>query len=161
MRILTYHGVPLWRDARVLRAVAQIVVVIIVVFLVVYFVRNLFDAANERGLKLGFGFLEEEAGFPIAETVIGYTESDSFQRAFLVGVVNTLKVALLGIVAATVLGIIVGVSRLSGNWLINRIAATYIEIFRNIPLLVQLFFWYFGVFLLLPVVQDSIHLPGP
>ncbi len=161
MRILTYRGTPLWRDARVLRAVTQIVFVVIVVAIVVYFVRNVFEAADERGLKLGFGFLEEEAGFPIAESVIGYTESDSFRHAFIVGVVNTIKVALIGIVAATVLGLIVGVSRLSSNWLVKSITSVYVEIIRNVPLLVQLFFWYFGIFLLLPVVQESLRLPGP
>ena len=161
MRILTYRGTPLWRDARVLRAVTQIVFVVIVVAIVVYFVRNVFEAADQRGLKLGFGFLEEEAGFPIAESVIGYTESDSFRHAFIVGVVNTIKVALIGIVAATVLGLIVGVSRLSSNWLVKSITSVYVEIIRNVPLLVQLFFWYFGIFLLLPVVQESLRLPGP
>lgn len=161
MRILTYRGTPLWRDARVLRAVTQIVFVFIVVAIVVYFVRNVFEAADQRGLKLGFGFLEEEAGFPIAESVIGYTESDSFRHAFIVGVVNTIKVALIGIVAATVLGLIVGVSRLSSNWLVKSITSVYVEIIRNVPLLVQLFFWYFGIFLLLPVVQESLRLPGP
>ena len=161
MRFLTYGGVPFWRDARVLRATAQIVSVVVVVFAVVFVVGNVLDAAEKRGFSLGFGFLEEEAGFLIAESVIGYDESDSFQYAFLVGVLNTLKVALLGIVIATTLGIIVGVARLSRNWLVGKLASIYIEVFRNIPLLVQLFFWYFGVFLLLPSVQESIEWPGP
>lgn len=161
MRFLTYRGIPLWRDARVLRAVAQIVSVIVVVSVVVYLVSNVLDAADKRGLGLGYGFLQQEAGFPIAESVIKYEESDSFQYAFLVGILNTLKVALLGIVLATILGVIVGVARLSTNWLVSKIASIYIEIFRNIPLLIQLFFWYFGVLLLLPVVQDSIRGPGP
>ena len=161
MRLLTYHGIPLWRDVRVLRAVAQIVSVIVVVFLVVFLLSNVLDAADKRGLKLGFGVLDQEAGFPIAESVIEYDESDSFQYAFFVGILNTLKVALLGVVLATILGIIVGLARLSSNWLASRIASVYIETFRNIPLLVQLFFWYFGVFLLLPSVLDSIELPGP
>ena len=158
---LTYHGIPLWRDVRVLRAAAQIVSAILVVSLLVFFVGNVLDAADKRGLSLGFGFLSEEAGFPMAESVIEYRESDSFQYAFVVGILNTLKVALLGIVLATVLGFLVGVARLSSNWLVNKISSVYIEIFRNIPLLVQLFFWYFGVFLLLPPVRESVQWPGP
>lgn len=161
MRFLTYRGVPLWRDARVLRATAQIVSVLIVVFAVVFVISNVLDAADKRGFSLGFDFLGQEAGFPIGETVIEYHESDSFQFAFLLGVLNTLKVALLGIVLATILGILVGVARISSNWLVSKLASVYIEIFRNIPLLVQLFFWYFGVFLLLPTVQESFEWPGP
>ena len=161
MRLLTYHGIPLWRDVRVLRAIAQIVSVIVVVFFVVFFISNVLDAADRRGFKLGFDFLKEEAGFPIAESVIEYEESDSFQYAFFIGVLNTLKVALLGVVLATVLGITVGVARLSSNWLVSRIASVYVETFRNIPLLVQLFFWYFGVFLLLPSIRESVEWPGP
>ncbi len=161
MRLLTYHGIPLWRDARVLRAAAQIISVILVVSAVVFVLGNVFDAADKRGFALGFDFLGEDAGFPISESVIDYDESDSFQFAFLAGVLNTIKVALLGIVIATVLGIIVGVARLSSNWLVSKIAGIYVEIFRNIPLLIQLYFWYFGVFLLLPPVQESIKWPGP
>ncbi|MDA0263625.1 MAG: ABC transporter permease subunit [Chloroflexi bacterium] len=161
MRFLTFDGVPIWRDARVIRATAQIVSVVIVVIVVFFVASNVLDAADKRGFSLGFDFLGQEAGFPIAESVIEYDESNSFRYAFTVGVLNTLKVALIGIVAATVLGIIIGVARVSSNWLINRLANVYIETFRNIPLLVQLFFWYFSVFLVLPTVQDSIRWPGP
>ncbi len=161
MRWLSFHGIPLWRDVRVLRAAVQIVSAVLAVTIVVFFIDNLFSAADKRGLAMGFGFLSEEAGFPIGESVLAYEESDSFQYAFLAGVVNTLKAALLGIVLATVLGIVVGVARLSNNWLVGKIAGVYVEFFRNIPLLVQLFFWYFGVFLLLPKVRDSIQWPGP
>ncbi len=161
MAWFTYRGIPVWRDVRVLRAAAQIISAILVVSFLVFFVGNVLDAADKRGLALGFGFLGEEAGFPISESVIEYRESDSFQYAFLVGILNTLKVALLGMVLATALGFLVGVARLSSNWLVNKISGIYIEIFRNIPLLVQLFFWYFGVFLLLPPVRESIQWPGP
>jgi len=161
MRLLTYRGVPVWREVRVLRWAAQMVSVVVVLVFLYLAVSNVLDAADERGLALGFGFLEEEAGFPIAESVVEYEESDSFRYAFVIGILNTIKVALLGIVLATVAGVILGVARLSGNWLLRQIAGVYVETFRNIPLLVQLFFWYFGVFLLLPRVQESIHLPGP
>tara|TARA_Y100000031_G_scaffold101511_1_gene111372 strand:- start:577 stop:1116 length:540 start_codon:yes stop_codon:yes gene_type:complete len=161
MRLLTHRGVPVWRDVRVLRWAAQIVSVIAVLSFLMFAVSNVLDAADKRGLALGFDFLGEEAGFPIAESVIDYEESDSFRYAFWIGILNTIKVALLGIVLATVLGVIVGVARLSTNWLLRQIAGVYVETFRNIPLLVQLFFWYFGFFLLLPRVQESIHWPGP
>ena len=160
-RLLTYRGIPVWRDIRVLQAVSQVVSAIIVVAFVVFFVGNFIDAANKRGLSLGFDFLDQEAGFPIAESVIGYDEADSFRYAFGVGLSNTLKVALIGIVAATVLGTIVGLARLSSNWLIRKIAGFYIETIRNVPLLIQLFFWYFAVFQALPLVKESIHWPGP
>ena len=160
-RLLTYDGIPLWRNVRVLQAVAQVVSVIIVVSLVVLLVGNVFDAADRRGFSLGFDFLDEEAGFPIAESVIEYDESASFGYAFIVGILNTLKVALVGVVLATILGFIVGVARGSSNWLVSKMAAVYVETFRNVPLLVQLFFWYFAVFQLLPVVQESIQWPGP
>ena len=160
-RLLTYRGVPLWRDVRILQGVAQVVSAIIVVSFVVFFIGNVLEAADRRGLALGFDFLGQEAGFPISESVIEYHEADSFLYAFLVGVLNTLKVALVGIVLATGLGIVVGVARLSPNWLLSKLAGVYVETFRNVPLLIQLFFWYFGVFQLLPLVQNSLHWPGP
>jgi general L-amino acid transport system permease protein len=161
MRFLSYRGIPFWRDARVLRGVAQVISAIIVVSIVVFLINNLLGAADRRGIPLGFGFVGGEAGFPIGESVIGYEESNSYLYAFFVGVLNTLKVAIVGIVLATILGVTIGVARLSSNWLVSRIASVYIEIFRNVPLLLQLFFWYFGVFLTFPSVQESIHWPGP
>lgn len=139
-----------------MQALAQVASAIVIISVVVLVVANVLEAADKRGLSLGFGFLAEEAGFPIAESVIGYEESDSFAYGFLVGILNSLKVALLGVFAATVLGTLIGVSRLSSNWLARKIAEVYIEIFRNIPLLLQLFFWYFVVFQQLPLVQDSV-----
>ncbi len=158
---LSFGSIPLWRDVRVLRAVSQIVSAILVVGLVVFIVTQVLAAANERGFALGFDFLNEEAGFPIAESVIAYEESDTFLYAFGVGILNTLKVAILGVVLATLFGIFVGICSVSTNWLVSRIAMVYVEVFRNVPLLVQLFFWYFGIFLLFPRVQESIQWPGP
>ena len=158
---LSFGSIPLWRDVRVLRALAQIVSAVLVVGLVVFIVTQVLAAANERGFALGFDFLQEEAGFPISESVIKYEESDSFLYAFGVGILNTLKVAILGVILATVLGTFLGICGVSTNWLVSRIAVVYVEIFRNVPLLVQLFFWYFGVFQLLPQVAESIQWPGP
>ncbi|MFQ5341282.1 MAG: amino acid ABC transporter permease [Anaerolineae bacterium] len=157
IRVLTYGGVPLWRDVRVIQAAAQIVSAILVIGFLAFFIDNVLKAADARGLSLGFDFLNVSAGFPIGESVIDYDPSNTFARAFIVGILNTLKVAGVGVVLATLLGTILGVARLSTNWLVRMIASIYIETIRNVPLLVQLFFWYFAVFRRLPPVQESIH----
>jgi general L-amino acid transport system permease protein len=157
IRILTYQGTPLWRDDRVIKGVIQLVSAIAVIGFLYFFISNVLAAAENRGLALGFDFLQEAAGFPIGESFfIQYDPSMSFGQAFATGLLNTLKVALIGIVFATFLGIIVGVARLSTNWLISKIAGVYIEIIRNVPLLVLLFFIFFGIFQRFPSVQESI-----
>jgi general L-amino acid transport system permease protein len=117
-------------------------------------------AANlaARNIASGFGFLWEPAGFDISQTLIPYDEADSYARAFLVGLLNTLLVAAIGIVLASILGVIIGVARLSRNWLIRGLAAGYVETLRNIPLLLQLFFWYFAVLRQLPPARESLTL---
>jgi len=149
-----------WRDERVLRIAAQVVVVAIVAIVVGLMVRNLLSAMDARGLGFGFSFLGRSAGFDISESPISYSPSDTYARAFLVGVLNTLFVSFVGIILATILGVVVGVARLSPNWLVQRIVGGYIELMRNTPLLVQLFILYFAVFLQLPAVAQSITLPG-
>ena len=156
--MLTYKGIPLWRNIRVLQAVAQIASAVVVLGFLAFFINNVLAAADARGLSLGFDFLDESAGFPIGESVIAYDPSMSFSRAFLVGILNTLKVALLGVVLATLLGVVIGVARLSTNWLVRQLAGAYIESIRNTPLLVQLFFWFFAVFQRLPPVKESVHI---
>jgi general L-amino acid transport system permease protein len=152
--------IPIWRDERVLKAVAQIISSIIVFAIIYWAINNFIEITQQRGMPLTYGFLNEAAGFPIAESFIPYDSTMSFGRAVLVGLVNTLVVSAVGIVLATVIGFIVGLARLSSNWLISRIALIYIEFHRNIPLLVLLFLWYFGVFNKLPAVKQSIALPG-
>ena len=152
---------PFWRDERVLAVIAQIVFLIVVVIVASYMYSNMYHELTRRGLKPGFGFLKLEAGFPIGETSIPYTPGDTYARAFLVGVVNTIKVSVLGIVLATILGVLIGVARLSKNWLLRSIANVYIEIIRNTPLLVQLFFWFTAVMLKFPRIRQAIQLPGP
>ncbi len=120
---------------------------------------NLLRGLAAVGLELRFDFWRQEAGFAIAEG-IPFLPSDSYGRAFWVGVVNTLRVAGLGIGLATVLGVVVGVARLSANWLVRSLAGLYIELFRNTPLLLQLLFWYGAVVLQLPPVRQSLGLPG-
>jgi general L-amino acid transport system permease protein len=160
-RIFYRKGVPLWRDVVVLQWIAQILSAIIVIGFMVFFISNVLRAAEARGLSWGYGFLDEAAGFPISESLLPYDASYPFARAFIVGLLNTLKVALVGIVFATLLGILAAVSRLSTNWLVSKLATIYIEIIRNVPLLVQLFFWYFGFFQTLPPVKEALTLPGP
>lgn len=154
-------AIPFWRDERVLRAATQVISAILVIGFSVWVVDNVLSAAAQRGISLGFRFLKESAGFPIGETSIPYDPSRSFAYAFLVGVLGTLKVSLVGILLATLLGTFIGLARLSSNWLVNRLALAYIELHRNVPLLVLLFLWYSGVFLKLPRVQESLAWPGP
>ena len=109
----------------------------------------------------GFGFWNNTAGFDISQTLIAYSPATStFGRAFWVGLLNTLLVAAIGIVLATVLGFAVGIARLSRNWLVARLAAGFVEVVRNVPLLLQLLFWYNAVLKSLPGLKDSIALPG-
>lgn len=153
-----HAGVPPWRDLRVLRIAGQVVVLLVVAIVAAFAVRNLVTAMDERGLGFGFSFLNRSAGFEIAESPVPYAPTDTYGEAFVVGLLNTLFVSVVGIVLATVLGIVVGVARLSPNWLVNRVAAAYVEVMRNTPLLVQLFIIYFAVFLQLPGVGDTMRI---
>lgn len=117
-----------------------------------YLVSNTLDNLARQSIATGFGFLDREASFAIGETLIKYSAADTYGRAFIVGLLNTLLVAFLGIVLATIIGTIIGIARLSSNWLVAKITAWYVEIVRNVPLLLQLFFWY-------AVITES--LPGP
>lgn len=154
-------NIPFYRDERVLKAFAQIVSTVLIIGLLIWAVLNFLEAAQARNMTLTFGFLKEAAGFPISNPPIEYEPSMSFSRAFLVGLVNTLLVSITGIIAATILGTLTALARLSSNWLLSRIALIYIEFHRNIPLLVLLFIWYFSVFTNLPSVKESITWPGP
>ena len=151
---------PPWRDVRVLRVAVQMVVLLAVAIGIAYLINNLTTAMGERGLSFGYGFLDRRAGFEIGESPIPYSATDTYGQAFIVGLLNTLFVSAVGIVLATVLGVLVGVARLSPNWLLSKVAAGYVEVIRNTPLLVQLFVIYFAVLLQLPAVRDAIALPG-
>ncbi|OYQ36534.1 amino acid ABC transporter permease [Niveispirillum lacus] len=127
----------------VVRAVlAQLGVALVVALVAWYLVGNTMDNLARLSIASGFGFLDREAGFQIGETLVEFGPQDNYATAFLVGILNTLKVSGVGILLATVLGVILGVARLSSNWLVARIAAFYVETVRNIPLLLQLFLWY-------------------
>ena len=138
--------------------VFQALVLAVVAALGFYLLNNTLNNLKARGIATGFGFLSSEAGFGIIQHLIDYNESSSFARVFIVGLLNTLLVAGLGIIIATILGFVIGIGRLSGNWLISRLAAAYIETFRNIPLLLQIFFWYFAVLRVLPPPRQSLSL---
>ncbi|MEE8567119.1 MAG: ABC transporter permease subunit [Anaerolineales bacterium] len=153
--------IPIWRDERALTAAAQVISAILMLGGLIWVGVNLLEAAELRGLSLGFDFINEPSGFPISESVIPYDDSYPFGTAFLVGLLNTLRVSIIGIFLATILGTIVGIARLSTNWLVNKIALVYIEIHRNIPLLVLLFVWYFAIFNKLPPIKEGLELPGP
>ncbi len=151
----------LWRNPRVRGVVWQLLVIAGVLALVGYLVHNTLINLERRTIRTGFGFLWLESGFFIGETPIPFTASDTYARAFLVGVLNTLRVAVIGIVIATVLGVVVGIARLSSNWLVAKLASGYVEVMRNIPLLLQLFFWYTVITQVLPPVREALEpLPG-
>jgi general L-amino acid transport system permease protein len=152
---------PFWRDIRFLKLLAQLIFVVALALAAGYLYLNVTANLAQRGLTVGFGFLKNPASFDIGESFIPYNAANTYQRALLVGLVNTLVVSALGIVLTTILGVVAGVARLSSNWVINKAAAAYVGVIRNTPLLLQLMFWYFGVILQLPRVREAIRLPGP
>ncbi|PAD84570.1 amino acid ABC transporter permease [Niallia circulans] len=151
---------PLWRNRKVVPIISQIIFVLIVGIVIAFMVRNVISGLEQIGLVLGLDYLNLKASFPIAESIISYTPDDPYTRALLVGLLNTLKVSVFGIILATIIGVIVGVARLSNNWLVRKVATVYVEVFRNTPLLVQIFIWNFAVFLPMPKIQDAISV-GP
>ena len=155
-----HQRVPLWRDVRVLSALGQAIFVVVIIIVGAFLYGNVRAALQRQGLVTGFDFMRAPAGFNIGDGP-AFEPSESYARAFTIGVINTLRVIGLGIVLATMLGLVAGVARLSSNWLVAKIAAVYVQIIRNTPLLVQLFFWFFAVILKLPNVRNSITLPGP
>ena len=146
-----------WNDPKVRSIFFQAVLLIAVVLAGMYIFGNTADNLERQGIATGFGFMGTTAGFGIITHLIDYSEASSYGRAFAVGLINTLLMAFCGIVAATILGIIIGIARLSKNWLVAKMAAVYIETFRNIPLLLQIFFWYFAVLRALPSPKQSIN----
>ncbi|HCE3705565.1 TPA: amino acid ABC transporter permease [Vibrio parahaemolyticus] len=139
-------------------AIFQIIAIAALVFFFYTIINNALNNLDARGIATGFGFLNQEAGFGIGLTLIEYNETYSYGRTFIVGLLNTALVSVLGIILATAIGFTMGVARLSTNWLVSRLAAVYIETFRNIPLLLQIFFWYFAVLQALPSARQSLSL---
>ena len=131
-----------WRNPAIRGVLYQILFVAVIVALGAFLVHNTLVNLRRQNIASGFGFLDREAAFGIGESLIAYSPADTYARAFLVGLLNTLYVAGLGIVLATILGTVMGIARLSSNWLVRKLAQIYVETFRNIPLLLQLFFWW-------------------
>jgi len=145
----------------VVRTVAyQVLLCGIIAFLAWSAVSNAIENLRRARIASGFAFWERTAGFDISQTLIDYSSASTYGRAFWVGLLNTLVVAALGIVLATILGFIVGIARLSKNWLLAKVATGYVDLIRNLPLLLQLLFWYNAVLKALPELRDSLSIPG-
>ena len=138
----------------------QFLTLLFIVLIFGFFTMNAQENMDTRGIEFGFGFLKQEASFDIQFSLIDYDGSRSYGRAYLVGLLNTLLVSFIGIVLCTLLGAVVGVARLSPNYLIRKTASFYIEFFRNIPLLLQIFFWYFAALRALPMPEDAPKILG-
>ena len=153
--------VPFWRDAGKRALVFQIVAVLVVLGIGYYFFVNTQANLQRQSIATGFSFLSKEASFEIGESVIPYSASDTYAHALLVGALNTLKVSLIGIVLTTLLGTLVGIARLSSNWLVSKLAKSFIEVMQNIPVLLQLFFWYAIFSETFPSPRQALHpFPG-
>ncbi|HEX6387104.1 MAG TPA: ABC transporter permease subunit [Anaerolineae bacterium] len=164
------ESIPFWRDVRVLGVLAQIAFVVFVIVAAGWFLGNVLENIGQLGafrcpdgtinVRCGFTFLEIDAQFDISETPVEYEPSDSFGRALWVGVLNTVKVTFWGIILATILGTLAGIARLSPNWLVDNVAKWYVDIMRNTPLLLQLFFIAFAVIAVFPQIREAIQLFG-
>ena len=148
----------LWRDPRVRSIVYQVVTVVLFLLFVAFIVRNTMENLQRQGIASGFGFLDTTAGFDIGFTLIQYSAVSSYGRAFVVALLNTLLVAAAGCLLATILGFILGIARLSSNWLVARLATVYVETIRNVPLLLQLLFWYYAVLASLPQPRNALSI---
>ena len=133
----------------------QLLTLLVVILIFGFFSYNAQVNMENRGITFGYGFLSQESSFDVQFSLIEFDGSHSYFRAYLVGLLNTILVSVIGIIFATIIGIVVGIARLSNNYLIERTAAVYVEFFRNIPLLLQIFFWYFAALRALPLPQDA------
>ncbi|ODU09365.1 MAG: amino acid ABC transporter permease [Rubrivivax sp. SCN 71-131] len=150
-----------WRSQEFRGVVYQVLALLLLAAAVGYLLHNTLQNMRGRGIQSGFGFFLETAGFSIGETLLPFDSSESYAKAYAVGLSNTLRVAIVGIVGATLLGTLVGIGRLSRNVLVKGLCGAFVELFRNVPLLLQLFIWYFVLTELLPAVDAALHpLPG-
>ena len=140
---------------KIKRIIPQLLTILFVVFIFGFFTFNAQVNMDNRGIDFGFGFLKQEASFDMQFTLLDYDGQDSYLWAYVVALLNTLLVSFLGIIFCTILGVIIGVARLSSNYLIRNSAAWYVEFFRNIPLLLQIFFWYYAALRALPLPEGA------
>src|SRR5919106_1204086 len=151
---------PLIYNPKVRGIAYQAVLCMIIAFLAWGAITNAADNLARARIASGFDFWDSTAGFDISQSLIEYSTTSTYGRAFWVGLLNTLLIAGLGIVLATILGFVIGISRLSKNWLVAKLAGCYVEIVRNLPLLLQLLFWYNAVLKALPGIRESVAIPG-
>ena len=155
------NSIPFWHDPAKRAIVYQLATLVVVGIIGYYLFSNTVTNLHRQSIATGFHFLEREASFEIGESLIHYSAANNYARALLVGILNTIKVAFVGIVLTTLLGTFVGVARLSSNWLVSRLAAAYIEFFQDIPILLQLIFWYAVFYDSLPSPRNALEpLPG-
>ncbi len=151
---LTYQGIPVWRHAVIIKWALQMVSAVAVVTLVFWFFSNIAFAINDREIPFGFSFLSRAYGTPVPEHVLPYESTDSYGYALIVAAVNTIVLAIAGVILAILLGTLIGIARISSNWLVSRLALAYVEFFRNVPLLVQLLFFFYFILLLPPLAES-------
>ncbi len=148
--------VALLNDPKIRGLIIQVFLLAIVLWAAWAGIQNMFANLQAAGIASGFGFLGNNAGFAISQSLIDYSQAEStYGRVFIVGLLNTLLIGVIGIILATVIGFTVGIARLSNNWIIRKVATVYVETLRNIPLLLQIFIWYFAVLRLLPGRRES------
>lgn len=152
--------VSIWNDPRVRSIFVQVALLIIVFVLFYVIVENTYSNLKSRHIASGYGFLGKTAGFDIIQSLIPYSSASSYGTAIVVGLLNTILISILGIVAATIIGFLVGIMRLSRNWVVSRIAVCYIEFFRNVPLLLQVFLFYGAVLQPLPGPKQAVNFMG-
>ncbi len=142
------------------QVIYQVILIVLLGISVWEIVNNVADNLRRQNIASGFGFWDRTSGFDISQTLIAYSNTSTYGHAFWVGLINTLVVAALGIVLATIIGFIIGIARLSSNWVVAKLATVYVEVIRNLPLLLQLMFWYFAVLKNLPGPRQSLALPA-
>jgi general L-amino acid transport system permease protein len=150
-------AVPFLRDPAKRAIIFQVVALLLVALISYYLFSNTQANLQRQSIATGFGFLDKEAGFEIGESVIDYSAADTYLRALLVGALNTIAVSFIGIVLTVILGTLVGVARLSSNWLLAKLAGGFIEVMQNIPILLQLFFWYAMFYEAFPAPRQALH----
>ncbi len=146
-----------WQDPDKRAIIYQVVALAVVLLVGYYLFSNTLDNLERQNIATGFGFIEKEASFEVGESLIRYSAADTYARALLVGVLNTLKVSFIGIILTVLIGTLVGIARLSTNWLLSKMAGGYIEVLQDIPVLLQLFFWYAIFYDVFPSPRQALH----
>ena len=149
--------VPFYNDPKKRSILFQMATLLMVGLLAFFLISNTLTNVEKQSIATGFGFLQKEAAFEIGESPIRYSAADTYGRALVVGILNTLIISFVGIIITTILGTLIGVARLSSNWLISKLAAIYIELFQDIPVLLQLFFWYAFFYNVLPSPRQALN----